>query len=55
MENFAFYSVIVSIEIIDGKETPIIEQIPLEKVDVQQNYVWADEDKTILKKKEQEL
>ena len=55
MEHFAEYFVIVNIEKIDGVETPIIDQQWLEDADVAANYVWADEDKTVLKKKEQEL
>lgn len=52
MEKFNNYSVVVSIEVIDGVDTPIIDTITLEENDVKVNYEWVDEDKTILKKKD---
>jgi hypothetical protein len=55
MENFNEYTVIVAVEVIDGEDTPIIEQQLLEESDVAENYVWADEEQSVLKKKSQEL
>lgn len=48
MENFKNYLVVVNFEMIDGEETPIIEEMPLEEQDARKNYEWFDEDKTIL-------
>jgi hypothetical protein len=55
MEKFENYLVIVAVETIEGVETPIVETQTLEESDALNNYEWADEDKTILKKKGLEL
>lgn len=55
MEEFDTYLVITGIENIDGVDTPIIEPIELGTIDVRENYVWADEEKTILKHKDSDI
>jgi len=55
MEKFENYLVIVGVEKIGRTEMPIVETQTLEESDVINNYEWADEDETILKKKDLQL
>lgn len=52
MENVKSCIVLVDIENIDGEDTPIIEQQFLEEQDIDANYEWVDEEKTIMKRKD---
>jgi hypothetical protein len=54
-EIWSEYQVIVGIENEHGDEYPVIESMLLEAADVAENYVWADEEQTILKKKDVQL
>ncbi len=56
MEKFENYLVVVGVEKTEnGGELPLVETQTLEESDALNNYEWADEDKTILKKKGLEL
>jgi hypothetical protein len=56
MEKFDNYLVIVGVEKTEnGGELPLVETQTLEILDRVDNYEWADEDKTILKKRGLEL
>ena len=56
MEKFENYLVVVGVEKTEnGGELPLVETQTLEESDALNNYEWADEDKTILKKKVLEL
>lgn len=56
MEKFANYLVVVGVEKTEnGGELPLVETQTLEESDARDNYEWADEDKTILKKSGVEL
>lgn len=55
MENLKEYLVIVDLIVVDGEEMPVVETQFLDDLDVQQDYVWADEEQTILKPKGLEL
>lgn len=53
MDIFEKHLVIIGYETVDGEEMPIVEEQMLEESDVRDNYEWADEEKTILRLKEE--
>jgi len=55
MKNVKSFLVIIDVEEIDGENTPIIEPQLLEESDFEANYEWADEEKTIIKRKDFDL
>ena len=54
-ESFQDFQVVVAVETEDNVSYPVVEVQQLDPTDVAVNYDWADEDHTLIKKKDMQL
>jgi hypothetical protein len=54
-ESFQDFQVVVAVETEDNVNYPVVETQQLNPADVAANYDWADEDHTLIKKKDMQL